>query len=69
MHQFLSVYEKQNVATLSSYEVGHITSTKATRQFLLLKNLLELKLEHQKPVQLFVDNKYAISLSNFPWCE
>jgi len=58
--------KKKNVVALSLCEVEYIAA-EATCQCSWLETLLEeLKLEQKKPVQLFVDNKYAISLSKNP---
>jgi len=55
--------KKQNVVAFSSCEVKYIAAAEAACQCLWLETLLEeLKLKFHKPMQLCVDNKYAISL-------
>jgi len=52
------------MVALSSYEVEYIAATEASCQCLWLETLFkELELKYEKPMQLLVDNKSAISLS------
>lgn len=59
--------KKQDVVVFSLCETEYITSSQATCQILWLESLLEeLKVEYKKLVQLYVDNKFSISLAKNP---
>lgn len=59
-----SCSKKQKVVAFSSCEAEYIASIETTCQCVWLETIFdELKLEHKRPVQLLVDNKFAISLS------
>ncbi|RDX77397.1 Copia protein, partial [Mucuna pruriens] len=59
--------KKQSVVALSSCEAEYIGSAEAACQSLWLEALLEeMKLQYEKAVQMYVDNKSAISLSKNP---
>ncbi|WVY89158.1 hypothetical protein V8G54_034672 [Vigna mungo] len=59
--------KKQNMVALSSCEAEYIAFAETACQCLWLEALLiDLKLKYKKPVQMMVDNKFAISLSKNP---
>ncbi|RDX77426.1 Copia protein, partial [Mucuna pruriens] len=59
--------KKQSVVALSSCEAEYIGSVEAACQSLWLEALLEeMKLQYERPVHMYVDNKSVISLSKNP---
>ncbi|RDX60905.1 Copia protein, partial [Mucuna pruriens] len=59
--------KKQSVVALSSCEAEYIGSAEAACQSLWLEALLEeMKLQYERSVHMYVDNKSAISLSKNP---
>lgn len=60
---FTLISKKQSIVTLSTCEVEFVSATSCVCHAMWLKNWLkELNLPQMKPMEIYVDNKFAITL-------